>query len=782
VRFSRLPRGFRDARAWLAAMYLAIAVGTGFLPLAGDLHYEFSAVIAIAASLLTGIVVSLTPHDGDRRLSAGELWKFIRNGVLLALLPLPVALVRAFIGDGCGMLEGIAWYILLVPPAAAISAVLGGFARLPARRGWIRLGIFLLLWSASLLRGAWEGLAGPHIFYYSWQVGFFPGGSWDAELPITATLVIYRVAHLLVAALLALVIVEIGNTRRTGMPRRDGMALIAAGTIVAAGTVALVAHRPELGLTRTDHWLRAELGDSLHTRFTVIYYHAPSTDSLDLWRAANLADFHVAELARDLGIHETDIEPVEIYLYASPDEEKRLVGTGSAAFTKPWARKLNMSFTGIGSTLRHELAHVMLARYGNPLGISISQGLLEGSAMALENDYLWRELHEYARAMYAFGLAPPAEAIMSVGGFSSRRTSVSYVLAGSFSRWLIERYGMQRYLAAFPWADFEKAYGRSLHELSDEYRSFIDSLPPPPPSQEPTMRYLFGGGSFFFQKCLRRIGSLNGAGYDALAGERYEPALELFRSSLEEGISYGARTGVLLALSGLGRYGELLDSSRTYSADSAGYPLLPYLIERGDAMWALGDTPGAQKMYDSVLALDISQGLSLRAALRLRFMRADSALATVMQSWFTRPMKRMQRLTVIEQALAAADDPRIRPILALMRATLTAQELPLSTIDRLAIDLRATSPVPDAGHGLEEAPASLDRFIIPALASGLRPAARYAAAHDVPGAHAPELAAVMALPRRGFIPGSERYLHEQEEMEWRFERYLERFFIEPGRK
>ena len=61
--------------------------------------------------------------------------------------------------------------------------------------------------------------------------------------------------------------------------------------------------------------------------------------------------------------------------------------------------------------------------------------------------------HQYANRLYGYKLAPPPAEIMSIGGFSSRRSSVSYVIAGSFSKWLIERYGMKRYLSAFAWGE-----------------------------------------------------------------------------------------------------------------------------------------------------------------------------------------------------------------------------------------------------------------------------------------------------------------------------------------
>jgi hypothetical protein len=504
--------------------------------------------------------------------------------------------------------------------------------------------------------------------------------------------------------------------------------------------MALVCMRPELGLTRTDAWLRAELGDSLRTRFATIYYHAPGTDSVSLWRAANLADFYIAEHARALSIAENRIERVAIYLYSSPGEEKRLVGTSSAAFTKPWAAKLHMTFAGVRSALRHELAHVMLARYGNALGVSISQGMLEGSAMALENDYGWRTLHQYAKILYRYGLAPSPAALMSIGGFSSRRSSVAYVVTGSFSKWLIETRGMAPYLKAFPWGDFDGAYGRSLDDLAKEYRGFLDTLTArtgPYAGDGPTdttlveaatARHLFGGGSFFFQKCLRRIGTLNARGFDAVAEGRYGQALEAFRASLDEGINYGARSGIIRSLSGLGRFRELLDSMAAYALDTASYPLLPYLIDGGDAWWALGDTARARRVYDSVTRLDINRELTTRAALRLYFLGAPDTLRDIMRGYFTRQMRAMQRVTLLTLALDRASAPEDRMVLTLLRASLTADESPLLTLAGIvpAMMLPPYEPLATGRGKLWGARSPLERFVVSSLAERLRDASMYA--------------------------------------------------------
>ncbi len=698
IKSLRAPGGFRWA---VLAIAIAVAIAARFFPLVDDLHYEFSALCALLFSLLGGLAVIFPPRRPDaaeRALpSPAEAWRLVGASTLLSLAPLAVPVLCAPFDGSCGIADGVAWYLLLVPASAAISAVLALVARAAARRRRFALLLFLLLWLVSLLRGAFEAYTGPHIYLYAWQTGFFPGGSWDAELPITPLLVIYRVVHLAVAvALLGLASELLAIRRRDAVRPRPALLLLC--TLAAAAGLLLVPQRSELGLTRTDAWLRAELGDSINTRFATIYYNAATADSLDVWRAANLTDFYISEHAHMLFIGERDVPHISLYLFASAAEQKRCVGTASAAFTKPWDDKLCMPFDRIGGTLRHELAHVMLARYGNALGISWSQGMLEGSATAMENAYGWRTLHQYARAMYAFKLAPPVEEIMSFGGFSSYRTSVSYVLAGSFSRWLIDSFGVAIYLRAYPSADFEGAYGMPLGALAERYRRFLASLPDPPASYRATMRNMFGGGSFFSQRCLRRIGTLNAQGFNALSEERYADALRRFEGSLDEGISYGARSGVIRALWGMGSFKRMLDSCTLYDADTASYPLLPYLIEQGDAWWALGDSARARRLYDSAHRLDINEPLTLRSAQRLYFLNANDSLARLMRAYFTRPSRLQARLALLDAAIAVdANTPQDRMLLGFMRGMLTVNAMPATSMDYIDEAVMAAARKLEAG-------------------------------------------------------------------------------------
>ncbi|MBC8145275.1 MAG: hypothetical protein H7X80_06785 [bacterium] len=708
TRFGRFD--IRNPWFWANASAIAVAAALQFVPLTRELHFEFSAAIALWLSFAVGLAAVVTWWRNQSQRIANQSMQVeasvnapmepqptleqqtlsaMTSALATTIAPLAIALVHNFITGFCGLVDGLQWYALLVVPSVLIAIVVASLVRVIARRRVIQVLVFIALWSASMLRGAYEALTGPHIFLYSWQVGFFPGGSWDPELPITPLLVLYRVCHLVIAFVLLVVVFEIDAVRSGRSRATHHRAVVAIpAAVVGAVLLTLIPFRSELGLTRTDSWLREELGDSLRTRYATIYYNGSSTDSLDIWRAANYADYHVASHARALGIAPDSIDHITFYAYASGAEQKRLVGTSSASFTKPWRSTLNIAFDRIESTLEHELVHIVLARFGNVLGVSWSNGILEGSAVALEHADDADVLHRHARAAYDFGLAPPVTAIMSSTGFASKRASLSYVLAGSFCRWLIDTYGAQRFTAAYASGSLDEFYGRSQDQLATEYRAFIDELPATDTSYAATINYLYGGGSFFLQRCLRRLATLSGDGYRALAEERYDKALNHFGASLRQGITTGARAGVIRALHGAGRYRELIDSMAVYERDTASHWLLPYRIELTDALAVAqpNQTAARKKYLEDVFRLAPDEWTRLRAALRLIF---TSGLEPEMLAYFTKPMSTPSRLLALEFADrqigsreqgSTASSTQRREVIAWLRSSLVVRAMPVSAI------------------------------------------------------------------------------------------------------
>ena len=121
-----LNSSFRTPWPIIGLLYLGLGIGAGFFPLVSDLHYEFSALTALSASLFSGMAViyrkrEILPDGSHHPIDGAEIWMLTARNALLAFVPLAVALVRYAFSEGCGVWEGIEWYLLLAPPSAVIG-------------------------------------------------------------------------------------------------------------------------------------------------------------------------------------------------------------------------------------------------------------------------------------------------------------------------------------------------------------------------------------------------------------------------------------------------------------------------------------------------------------------------------------------------------------------------------------------------------------------------------------------------------------------------------------
>src|SRR5262249_44197729 len=136
--------------------------------------------------------------------------------------------------------------------------------------------------------------------------------------------------------------------------------------------------------------------------------------------------------------------------------------------------------------LKHELAHVVTGEMASgPFYVSARwglfplPGLIEGAAVAAgwegEGD---ATPHQWSRAMLEAGLVPRVAPPPGLGFFPGAAGPASPA-AGSFSRWLVERYGSARFRELYRHGDFERAYGRPAAGLEREWRAFLRTVPVP---------------------------------------------------------------------------------------------------------------------------------------------------------------------------------------------------------------------------------------------------------------------------------------------------------------
>jgi hypothetical protein len=154
-------------------------------------------------------------------------------------------------------------------------------------------------------------------------------------------------------------------------------------------------------------------------------------------RAAN--ETNLAELE---GLLELELpHPVRFYRYVDNEQKGRVTGRPGNAHAELPGR-----IHTIWPVDRHELVHVLTAMVGPAESVLLGEGL----AVHLTGDWQGRPLDEWVRRYAKDGRLPDLSRLADWASFSEIDDEISYPVAGSFVRWLVETSGLGLLKQAYP--------------------------------------------------------------------------------------------------------------------------------------------------------------------------------------------------------------------------------------------------------------------------------------------------------------------------------------------
>src|SRR3989337_1673599 len=182
------------------ALIVLISVLLTFFPLIGSLGFEFSVTIAFIASFISVFIsaefVNLDFRERfirERRFADLVSSIFVLDFLLLAI-PFVIGLLSSSIKDDCYIKEGAIFHVLIPVVTVFFSSSLGLLIGSLFSQSGFLFGSFILI--AIICYSLWKLYNDPQIFSFNAVFGFFPGPLYDESIPITFTLVVYRLITL----------------------------------------------------------------------------------------------------------------------------------------------------------------------------------------------------------------------------------------------------------------------------------------------------------------------------------------------------------------------------------------------------------------------------------------------------------------------------------------------------------------------------------------------------------------------------------------------------------
>jgi hypothetical protein len=702
-------------------VYLGVALLCAATPLLNYLGYEFSLAMAIAATAVAGpSAISIF-----RKTPAGSLRPALLRVLLLhlalLLIPLGVIAANALFVKNCSWPQGLAFFLLLPGVTVLFAVCLGFLLAVVASRPTL---LYAAIVTATLIYALASGYFTPAIYSYNLFYGFFPGLTYDETMGVGTPLVTFRLFTVALATLLVwLGIVATADPVRAATPparrtflwkRLTSPDLRLRVLLAFLPPVLFYYERTALGWESTAGSIRDALGARHTTEHFTIYYPADVFDDDAITRVGREHEFRLAQLARFFALEESP--RVESYLYRSSEEKQRLVGAGSTNIAKPWSGEIHMTAGAMDGVLKHELAHVLAAPFGAPvIGASLSTGLTEGVAMAVEWDWGNRTLHRYAAAMRDAGVLPDVSGMMTLAGFALHSSSVSYVAAGSFCRHLIDRHGMPAMTRVYRSLRFDAEYGKPLPALVEEWQRFLDSIEVTGEDRL-AVDALFRRPPIFRKVCARVVAERNREAGKLFAAGDYPRAAALYGESFTDGRGEDALAGWLSA-SLLARDfdGVLAVYDSVILPDPRPAQYLPQQLTAGLAFWGKGEIDSARTCFARLARADLQEGLTEAALVRLAALEDER-----------------NRGRFLEYYLSAAEDSVRLATLDGMDADSAAAWLPLYSRGKIlarmgrhagavqAMDALAGAPMPPLLHAIRLKTSGRAHFLLGDLQAARR--------------------------------------------------------------
>ena len=477
---------------WFAA-FGVLALVLANLPLFNILAFEFCAVMALGISF-AGAHVTLTTLQQMKRSPealAGPprqivfrcFWNALVFNTSLFVLPLGIILLNAFRAKNCNFGEGFLFFVILPLISCLYATAAGVFFGFWIKRRWLAylayLGYLLLSGVPVVINLIFH----PPVFAYHPTFGYFPGPIYDFVIPITGTLLVARTEALLWTLLFLGLTISIYEVNRgTGlMPHLRWRKLVESLTkrvplyLLIVGLLGFHFYAGALGVRPTREDIAQKLGGFRETTHFKIFYARELEAEID--RIVEDCEFQYAQLSAYLMPDNATLPwKVRAYIYASPEQKKRLIGARHTSVEDPFGYGFHIHAQGFPHpVLKHELAHVFTVPW-SPLKVSLKIGLHEGIAVAADWDEGRLTGHQWAKAMRQMEIAPPLSGVMGFG-FWGHAGARSYLLAGSFVRFLVDTYGIEKFKGVFPTGNFAKHYGKDLYSLEAEWIKFLENIP-----------------------------------------------------------------------------------------------------------------------------------------------------------------------------------------------------------------------------------------------------------------------------------------------------------------
>ncbi len=430
------------------------------LPILRDFSYEFAVFYAVFLLIASSVFVfAHRSAFGPNRTS--HLYAGFQ---ILAICLIPVIgglLSTSTAGFDC-FFNGLRFFLLFAVPATVTGAGIAALSLLLSRKYavFITITFYLLL----LFLTGLEIYRFPQVYSFNPLIGFYPGVIYDEYLPLDLRHYVYRI---LAATYFLLPVIVLRFSQHKKLV--TGFKLLFPTTGLLFYLIA-----PQIGIASSTVTLEKVLSKSIETEHFHIWLPENKFSNDELSYIKKLHEICYAELTEFFQSHPPG--KITSFIFADTRQKYRLTGAGNADLAKPWLHQVYVVAGDYETSLKHELAHVFTADFGQSLfklSHNFNSALLEGAATAADGFIADEDIDYLSFISLKENRSIDVATLFNGIGFFSANTSRAYALSGSFIKYMISVYGIQKFKQWYS-SGFDVAnYPKSLEEHAREFRNSL---------------------------------------------------------------------------------------------------------------------------------------------------------------------------------------------------------------------------------------------------------------------------------------------------------------------
>jgi tetratricopeptide (TPR) repeat protein len=593
------------------------------LPLARDFDYEFNAALCVV-SFLSSSVISivlirkmLEKSDEKAVAIAGRnayiFLKCITINALNLLCSLAIVGVSLLFSHACSAARGLQFFFLLPVTGSMVGSAFGFLlASWFRKRIWI---VFLVSIGASLALNLLWVIGHVPIYMYSIFWGYFAGPIYDEWIPITSTLLFHRVVALGFALWFYL----------SGSVRNKIRSNLASGKervgvlLVSLLLLFIYTRKSAIGFDLSYAELRDRLEQKIITEHVQLICDKAISEDESRW-ISRLSEFYYQRISKFLNGESK--RRVTVYVYEDGDQKKRLMGARETNFSKLWNDELHVNVEDCEDVLEHEMTHILANDFGHKYIGTARIGFLEGLAVASSWTEKYFTPHEWAASLRRINELPDVIALIGPSGFFGTYSRMSYIVCGSFTRYLIDAYGVDKFKQVYVDGDFVSVYEKQLPELAAEWRTVLDTISVS--TEDMHLAHLLVQPSIFNKTCVHYVADITEKANEEYGEGRYDAAAALYSRALA---IHEEDPRLSLARIRSQYYGGDRKEAQTEIDSLLATGNLNYLFSanaellRGDLYLQRGDVDSAKNIYERIRTHYVNvSDVYILASLRIQFL------------------------------------------------------------------------------------------------------------------------------------------------------------------